>query len=145
MELIANSGVYIKVSDLKAIEQTPKESPTALMRSFISIWYSGRLLASCSATKGINPDIKNAVFGEPMQCYYMYIMPYIIICFVCAYVHTYVCRYTYIYVGMCPLHPLGEIQQPIHVCGVCACGCAMCLCVCVCPCVQCIEYPKQQV
>ena len=67
VELISNSGVYIKVSDLKAIEQTPKESPTALMRSLISIWYSGRLLASCSATKGINPDIKNTVFGEPMH------------------------------------------------------------------------------
>ena len=62
VELVSNSGVYIKVSDLKAIEQTPKESATALMRSLISIWYSGKLLASCSATKGINHTIKTAVF-----------------------------------------------------------------------------------
>ncbi len=48
-------GVYVRFVDLERCEMTSKSSPTGLMRSVMSMWYSNARLAACSATSGIDP------------------------------------------------------------------------------------------
>ena len=57
-------GVYLKFVDLEMFEQSSKSSTTGLMRSLMGIWYSNARLAACSATSGINPNIRTAVFSK---------------------------------------------------------------------------------
>ena len=57
-------GVYVKYVELEHFEQSSKNSPTGLMRNLISIWYSNARLAACSATSGINPNIRTSVFSK---------------------------------------------------------------------------------
>ena len=63
-ELVAGFGVFVKYVDLELAEQLSKNTPTGLMRSLISIWYSRERLAGCSATSGINQTIRTAVFSK---------------------------------------------------------------------------------
>ena len=57
-------GVYVKYVDLELFEQSSKSSATGLMRNLIGIWYTNARLAACSATSGINPNIRTAVFSK---------------------------------------------------------------------------------
>ena len=50
--------------DLERAEKSSKNTATGLMRSLISIWYSGERLAGYSATAGINSTIRTAVFSK---------------------------------------------------------------------------------
>ena len=54
----------MKYVDLERAEKSSKNTATGLMRSLISIWYSGERLAGCSATSGINSTIRTAVFSK---------------------------------------------------------------------------------
>lgn len=63
-ELVKDFGVYVKYVDLELFEQSSKSSATGLMRNLIGIWYTNARLAACSATSGINPNIRTAVFSK---------------------------------------------------------------------------------
>lgn len=63
-ELVKDFGVYVKFVDLELFEQSSKSSATGLMRNLIGIWYTNARLAACSATSGINPNIRTAVFSK---------------------------------------------------------------------------------
>lgn len=63
-ELVEGLGIYIRFIELELCEQSSKNSSTGLMRALISLWYSRERLAACSATSGINPNIKTAIFSK---------------------------------------------------------------------------------
>ena len=54
----------MKFVDLELFEQSSKSSATGLMRNLIGIWYTNARLAACSATSGINPNIRTALFSK---------------------------------------------------------------------------------
>lgn len=57
-------GVYISFVDLENYGNSSKQTATGLMRSLLSVWYNPQRLAACSATKGINSQIKAAIFSK---------------------------------------------------------------------------------
>ena len=57
-------GVYVKYVDLELFEQSSKSSAIGLMRNLIGIWCTNARLAAYSATSGINPNIRTAVFRK---------------------------------------------------------------------------------
>ena len=67
-ELVKGFGVYIKYIDLEHAEQAGKNTPTGLMRALLSTWYTSQRLASCSATSGLNVNIRTAIFSEHLTC-----------------------------------------------------------------------------
>jgi len=64
VELQEKSGVYVLKSELMAALELAKPTPTGLMRTLIGIFYTTERLACSSATKGINTQIKTAIFGN---------------------------------------------------------------------------------
>ena len=55
--------MYIKYVELEQAEKLSKGTPAGLIRALMSLWYSKRRLASCSATS-IDTTNRTAVFGE---------------------------------------------------------------------------------
>ena len=74
-ELVKGFGVYVSFVDLEQAEQSSKNTATGLMRAIISLWYSGKRLAACSANSGIRNTIRTAVFSKCKFTSYVFFDP----------------------------------------------------------------------
>jgi len=68
VELQEKTGVFVQQSAHTAVLQLAKPTPTGLVRTLIGLFYETKRLAVSSAKKGINQDVKNAVFGKLYIC-----------------------------------------------------------------------------